>query len=50
MGDISKPNLVDLMNLFIDWGMTVLKRKWLDRIGYHWESGAKPSKAFVLRV
>lgn len=34
MGDIPKPDLVDLMNLFIDWGMAVLKKKWLDRVGY----------------
>jgi len=31
---IPKPELVELMNLFINWGMTVLKRQWLDRIGY----------------
>jgi hypothetical protein len=34
MGDISKPDLVHLMNLFINWGMAVLKKKWLDRVGY----------------
>lgn len=34
LGVIAKPDLVDLMNLFIGWGMTVLKRQWLDRIGY----------------
>ena len=34
MGDIPKPDLVELMNLFIGWGMTVLKKKWLDRVGY----------------
>jgi len=34
MGDIPKPNLVDLMNLFIGWGLTIQKKKWLDRIGY----------------
>jgi len=34
MGDIPKPDLVDLMNLFISWGMAVLKKKWLDRVGY----------------
>ena len=28
-------DLVDLMNLFIGWGMAVLKKQWLDRIGYH---------------
>ena len=34
LGDIPKPDLVDLMNLFIGWGMAVLKKKWLDRVGY----------------
>ena len=34
LGDIEKPDLVDLMNLFINWGMSILKRKWLDRMGY----------------
>lgn len=34
MGSIPKPDLVDLMNLFISWGMTVLKKQWLDRTGY----------------
>ena len=34
MGDIPKPDLVNLMNLFISWGMAVLKKKWLDRVGY----------------
>lgn len=34
MGDTPKPDLVDLMNLFITWGMTVMHKKWLDRIGY----------------
>lgn len=32
--DIAKPDLVDLMNLFISWGMTILKKQWLDRVGY----------------
>ncbi len=31
---IPNPDLVDLINLFIGWGMAVLKRYWLDRIGY----------------
>ena len=31
---IPKPELVELMNLFIAWRMTVLKRQWLDRSGY----------------
>jgi hypothetical protein len=34
MGDIPKPSQVNLMNLFIGWGMAVLKKKWLDRVGY----------------
>ncbi len=34
MGDIPKPDLVDLMNLFISWGMAIQKKKWLDRVGY----------------
>ena len=34
LGDIPKPNLVDLMNLFITWGLTIQKKKWLDRGGY----------------
>ena len=34
MGDIPKPKLVNLMKLFIGWGMAVLKKKWLDRVGY----------------
>ncbi len=34
MGDIPKPDLVDLMNLFIGWGLTIQKKKWLDRVGY----------------
>lgn len=34
MGDIPKPDLVNLMNLFIVYGLTILKKKWLDRMGY----------------
>ncbi|GAH84462.1 unnamed protein product, partial [marine sediment metagenome] len=34
LGDIPKPDLVDLMNLFIDWGLHIQKEKWLDRVGY----------------
>ena len=34
MGDIPKPNMVNLMNLFITWGMSIQKKKWLDRAGY----------------
>ena len=34
MGSIPKPDLVNLMNLFIGWGMAILKQKWLERSGY----------------
>ena len=34
MGDIPKPDLVNLMNLFIGWGLTIQQKKWLDRVGY----------------
>jgi len=34
LGDITKPDLVDLMNLFIGWGLQIQKQKWLDRVGY----------------
>ena len=34
MGDIPKPDLVNLMNLFIAWGLSIQKKKWLDRMGY----------------
>jgi len=34
LGDIPKPDLVDLMNLFIGWGLQIQKQKWLDRTGY----------------
>ena len=33
-GDIPKPDLVDLMNLFIGWSLQIQKQKWLDRVGY----------------
>jgi len=33
MGDIPKADLVDLINLFIGWGLSVQK-KWLDQMGY----------------
>ena len=34
LGDIPKPDLVDLMNLFIGWGLQIQKGKWLERTGY----------------
>jgi len=30
---IEKPELALLINLFISWGIDVLKRLWLDRMG-----------------
>ena len=33
-GDIPKPDLVNVINLFIVWGLSILKKKWLDRMGY----------------
>lgn len=35
MGEIPKPDLTNLMNLFIGWGLAILKKKWLDKVGYH---------------
>ena len=35
MGNIPKPDLVDLMNLFIGWSLQIQKQKWLDHVGYH---------------
>ncbi len=29
MEDIAKPDLVDLINLFIGWGLSIQKKKWL---------------------
>lgn len=34
MGDIEKPDLVNLMNLFIGWGLRIQKKKWADKMGY----------------
>ena len=34
MEDIPKPDLVNLINLFIGWGLSIQKKKWLDRMGY----------------
>jgi len=31
---VRQPDLVDLMSLFIEWGLTIQKRKWFDRAGY----------------
>ena len=34
LGDIPKPDLTNLMELFIGWGLSIQKKKWLDRMGY----------------
>ncbi|GAI70089.1 unnamed protein product [marine sediment metagenome] len=34
MGDVPKADLVNLINLFIVWGLSIQKKKWLDRMGY----------------
>lgn len=33
-GYIPKPALVNLMNLFIGWGLHIQKQKWLIKMGY----------------
>ena len=43
MGGIPKPDLVDLMNLFIGWGLTIQKK-----IGLNGLATANGCKAFVL--
>jgi len=35
LGLITKPTLAQLMSLFIGWGLVVLKKQWLERVGYH---------------
>lgn len=34
LGDIPKPDLTHLVNLFIGWGLSIQKKKWLDQMGY----------------
>jgi hypothetical protein len=34
LGRYAQPDLVNLMNLFISWGVAIQKKKWLDRVGY----------------
>ena len=34
MNLIEKPKLVLLMRLYIGWGTNLLKKIWLDRVGY----------------
>ena len=31
---VNKPSLVELFNLFIGWGFAILKKQWLERVGY----------------
>ncbi len=45
MGDILKPDLIDMMSLFTGWGLMIQKKKWLERVG----ATANGCKAFVLR-
>ena len=33
-GYVPKPALVNLMNLYIGWGLHIQKQKWLIRMGY----------------
>jgi len=34
MGLIPSPFLTHLISLYIGWGLTILKKQWLDRMGY----------------
>lgn len=34
LGLITKPTMAQLMNLFIGWGLALLKEKWLAQVGY----------------
>jgi hypothetical protein len=34
LGRYIQTDLVDLMNLFMGWNMSIRKNKWLDRVGY----------------
>lgn len=34
LADIPKASLTDLMNLFTNWGIEILKRKWYAKMGY----------------
>jgi len=36
LGDVAKPKLGELMNLFIGWGLQIQKGKWLDRTRYRY--------------
>ena len=35
LGLITKPNMPQLMSLFIGWGLAILKKQWLERVGYN---------------
>ena len=35
LGLITKPTMAQLMSLFIGWGLAVLKKQWLERVGYN---------------
>jgi len=34
LGLITKPTMAQLMSLFIGWGLAILKKQWLERVGY----------------
>jgi len=34
LGLITKLTLAQLMSLFIGWGLSILKKQWLERVGY----------------
>jgi len=40
----AQPDLIDLMSLFIGWGLSIQKGKWLDRA----PATVKRDQAFVL--
>jgi len=42
LGDTPKPDLVDLINLFIGWGLSIQKKKWLDRLNAFSHPYSKP--------
>jgi len=44
VGDILKPDLIDMISLFTGWGLTIQKKKWLDRA----PATVKRDQAFVL--
>ena len=34
MGDIPRPSIASLMDLYIAWGLNIQKQRWLARMGY----------------